>query len=262
MSQPSLLTVRSLAADLRRLGVDSGDVVMLHSSMRSIGSVIGGSEAVVYAILEAIGPDGTLAVPTHTPQNCDPAGWAHPPAPADWWPVIRSEMPGFDAVRTPSRWMGVIAETVRTWPSAVRSGHPQVSCAALGPYAADIVRRHPLEDAHGEGSPLGVLYRLDAKVLLLGCGYSSCTSLHLAETRQAAPPRMTSGASVRQADGSAAWVTWDEVAVDEDDFDTVGAAFEATGAVRVGQVGQATGRLMAQRALVDFATAWMADNRK
>jgi aminoglycoside 3-N-acetyltransferase len=75
---------------------------------------------------------------------------------------------GFDPSRMPSRWMGVLAEAVRTWPGAVRSDHPQASFAALGKHAAAIAEGHRLDDALGEQSPLGAVYRLHGKVLLLG----------------------------------------------------------------------------------------------
>ena len=246
---------------MRTLGLAAGDVVMLHSSMHSLGFVAGGPQAVVHALREVLGPEGTLVVPTHTPDNSDPAGWRNPPVPEAWWPVIRAGTPGFDPARTPSHWMGVIAETVRTWPGALRSDHPQVSCAALGRNAARIVASHPRDDAHGERSPLGAINRLDGKVLLLGCGHGSNTSLHLAETRQESPPRGTAGASVLGPDGAGHWVSWEEVTVDEDDFEQLGAAFEATGAVSIGRVGEASARLMPQRALVDFGTAWIASHR-
>lgn len=262
MNQLTPHTARTLANDLRTLGLAEGDVVMMHSSMRSLGYVAGNTQAVVRALLEAIGPDGTLVVPTHTPENSDPADWRNPPVPEDWWPIIRSETPGFDPARTPSRWMGVIAEAVRTWPGARRTDHPQVSVAALGKQAAHITAEHPLEDAHGERSPLGRIYDAGGKVLLLGCGYSSNTSLHLAETRLANAPQMTSSASVLRPDGSNEWVTWDEVDLFESDFDDIGAAFEATGAVTVGRVGEATARLMSQRALVDFGVEWISSNRR
>src|SRR5947207_9688500 len=200
-------TVQTLRSDLRALGLRSGDVVMVHSSVRSVGFVVGGSQAVVQALLDVIGPDGTLVVPTHTSDNCDPAGWGNPPVPEAWWPVIREQAPGFDPARTPSRWMGVIAETVRTWPGALRSDHPRLSFAALGAHAADITGTHQLDDALGERSPLGTVYRLDGKVLLLGCGHDSNTSLHLAEWRQASPPRSITGASIRRSDGTSHWRT-------------------------------------------------------
>jgi aminoglycoside 3-N-acetyltransferase len=262
MDQALPHTVTSLGADLRALGLAPGDVVLVHSSLRSLGFVAGGPQAVVQALLEVCGPGGTVVVPTHTPDNTDPAGWSRPPVPPAWWPILRDETPGFDPARTPSRWMGALAETVRTWPGAVRSEHPQVSFAALGPDAAEIVRDHRPAHALGERSPLGAVHRLGGKVLLLGCGHDSNTSLHLAEARQPDAPRARTGSSVRQPDGTHRWTTWTEVATDESDFVELGAAFEATGPVTVGTVGSATARLMDQRALVGFATTWLAANRR
>jgi aminoglycoside 3-N-acetyltransferase len=256
-------TVRTLAAGLRALGVASGNVLLMHSSYRSLGSVAGGPQAVVQALLDALGPDGTLVVPTHTPENTDPATWVNPPVPEDWWPVIRNGAPGFDMDRTPaSRWMGRLAELVRTWPGALRSDHPQVSFAAVGRHAAEIAAGHQLNDALGERSPLGAVYRLDGRVLLLGVGHDSNTSMHLAEWRQPAPPRHRTGSAVRRPDGTAQWLEWTDVAEDESDFERLGADFEATGAVTAGRVAEATARLMGQRELVDFAVSWIGSVRR
>jgi aminoglycoside 3-N-acetyltransferase len=261
MDQTAPHTVRTLTAQLHALGVTPGDVVLLHSSMHSLGFVVAGSPSVVQALLDAVGPAGTVVVPTHTSDNCDPSGWSNPPVPQSWWPVIRAESPGFHPASTPSRWMGVIAENVRTWPGARRSNHPWLSFAAVGARAAEVTADHVLDDALGEQSPLGAVYRLDGKVLLLGVGHDSNTSLHLAEWRQKSPPRGPRGASVQRPDGTSEWVTWTDVLEDEDDFAELGAAFEAEGRASIGPVGNATARLMSQRALVDFATGWIAANR-
>jgi aminoglycoside 3-N-acetyltransferase len=257
-----IATMRSLAADLGALGVEPGDVVLLHSSYRSLGAVAGGSQAVIEALLDVLGPDGTLVAPTHNPENTEPATWRHPPVPAEWWATIRHEAPGFDAARTPaSRWMGRLAELIRTWPGALRSDHPQVSFAAVGRHAAEITDGHRRDDGLGEQSPLGAIYRLDGKVMLLGCGHDSNTSMHLAEWRQPSPPRHETGSSIRRPDGTSRWTTWTDVAEDESDFEILGADFEATGAVTTGRVAGAPARLMRQRPLVDFAVDWIAKNR-
>ncbi|WP_347597304.1 AAC(3) family N-acetyltransferase [Acrocarpospora sp. B8E8] len=253
--------MRSLSSDLRGLGVGPGDVVIVHSSLKSLGYVVGGVQAVIQALLDVLGPEGTLVVPTQTGDNSDPSGWRNPPVPADWWPVVREESPGYDPSRTPSQWMGIIPETVRTWPGAKRSAHPWLSFAALGKNADVIIADHQLDDALGDKSPLGAIYRLDGKVLLLGVGHDSNTSLHLGEWRQESPPRGPHGASIRQPDGTSRWVTWTDVLEDESDFERLGAAFEESSPVSIGHVGNATARLMPQRALVDFATTWIAKNR-
>jgi aminoglycoside 3-N-acetyltransferase len=261
MDQALPHTTATLTSDLLALGVVPGDVLLVHSSMRRLGFVAGGVQAVVDALLTAVGPEGTIVVPTHTSGNTDPAGWQNPPVPERWWPVLRSETPGFDPARTPSRWVGVLPEVVRTWPDAVRSGHPHVSCAALGAQARDVVAGHDLAESHGERSPIGAVYRFGGKVLLLGCGHGSNTSLHLAERRQASPPMAETGAAISAGDGTSRWVTWTDLVTGEDDFDQLGAAFEETGAVTVGQVGSAAARLMDQRTLVDFGVDWIARNR-
>jgi aminoglycoside 3-N-acetyltransferase len=143
----------------------------------------------------------------------------------------------------------------------LRSDHPQVSFAALGRRAAEITGGHQLDDALGERSPLGAIYRLDGKVLLLGCDHDSNTSLHLAEWRQQSPPRGVIGASVRRPDGTSEWISWTDVIENSDDFEWIGAAFESAVGLSAGRVGGAEARLMPQRALVDFATDWMAAHR-
>ena len=52
-----------------------GSVVLVHTSLSALGWVCGGAQAVVEALLDALGPDGTLVVPTHTGSNSDPAEW-------------------------------------------------------------------------------------------------------------------------------------------------------------------------------------------
>ena len=254
--------MRTISADLRTLGVRAGGVLLMHSSFRSLGFVPGGPHAAVQAVLDVLGPDGTLVVPTHTSENSDPAFWSRPPVPREWWDTIRDQAPGFDPERTPaSRFMGVLSETVRAWPGARRSDHPAVSFAAIGPRAAEITDEHRLEDGLGEQSPLGAVHRLDGQVLLLGCGHGNNTSLHLVETRWPGAPRHTSGAVLRRPGGLGEWVTWKEVDPDESDFAQLGEAFDATGGTRIGKVGDAETRLMPQRALVDFAVGWIETNR-
>ena len=54
-----------IAAGLASMGVVRGDALFLHSSLKSLGYVEGGPRAVIDALLDAIGPEGTLVVPTY-----------------------------------------------------------------------------------------------------------------------------------------------------------------------------------------------------
>ncbi|MGW1802002.1 aminoglycoside N(3)-acetyltransferase [Streptomyces sp. NPDC001984] len=251
-----LVTRDTLVGALRLLGVEPGEILLVHSSLSSLGWVNGGAVAVVQGLLDALGPDGTLVVPTQTGGLSDPALWSRPPVPEAWWDTIRATMPEYDPLTTPTRGVGVIPETVRTWPGARRSAHPQTSFAALGPRAAEVVEGHAPDCRLGEHSPLARLERLDARVLLLGAGYDACTSFHLAEYRIPAP-RVPVG---RPAPGGG-WETVSEVAITSERFDELGHDFERDRTVVRGKVGAADARLFPVADAVAYAQKWLPLHR-
>lgn len=264
------VTVASLVGDLtalfsdaRSLGIGSGCLLNVHSSLSQIGWVAGGAQAVIAALQEVVGTTGTLMMPAHTGHLSDPANWNSPPVPEQWWQVIRDEMPAFDPALTATRNMGVIAETFRTYPGVLRSPHPWVSFAARGPHALELTAEHPPEVMFGDPSPVAKLYELDGFVLLLGVDHANNSIIHLAEDRARWDNKTyhAEGAPILR-DGRREWHTFTTLRTEDEDFSELGTQFAAQTEREIhGRVGWGHGRLMRARDIVDFAQPWIEAHR-
>jgi aminoglycoside 3-N-acetyltransferase len=260
-----LATIDSLQADFRALGIRSGMVLLVHSSLSAMGWVCGGAVAVIVALQEVLGKTGTLVMPTHSTDLTEPSQWENPPVPESWWPVIRATMPAYQPDLTPTRSMGIIAETFRKQKGVLRSAHPHHSFCAYGHQASHITDNHSLEFGLGEGSPLARIYDLGGFVLLLGVGHDRNTSMHLAEYRAIFPTKhiVREGAPISTA-GSRRWTTFENIDLDSSDFEQIGEDFlrsDVEREVHRAKVGLAKCQLMPQRAMVDFTVDWLEENR-
>ncbi|GAA0246718.1 aminoglycoside N(3)-acetyltransferase [Haladaptatus pallidirubidus] len=256
------ITGERIADDLRNLGITAGDTLLVHSSLSALGWVSGGAPAVVDALRSVVGDDGTLAMPTHTGLS-DPEGWQNPPVPDDWKDEIRATMSPYRPEITPTRGMGAIPETFRSYPDVARSRHPHHSFAAWGTDAASVVADHEYDFGLGENSPLADVSDRDGTVLYLGTSYETSTSLHLAEHRgEFEKETVTDGAPVVE-DGEREWIQLTGLDCEDGDFEQVGEAFEEARPETVarGTVGNADSVAMSQRELVDFASEWFSENR-
>ena len=257
------VTVASLTRDLQALCIEAGDTLIVHSSLSSIGYVNGGPVAVILALENVLGPSGTLVMPTHSTDLTDTQDWRDPAVPSKWHDHIREHMPAFRPDLTPTRGMGLIAECFRKQDGTVRSNHPHVSWAAWSVHRNQVTEAHLLSMGHGETSPLARLYNLDARVLLLGVGFSACTCFHLAEYRTtlAMQKKCSYGAPVCHGD-HVAWSNYEDIRWNDEDFPDIGRSFEQEAEdIRRGLVGQAECRLFSLRRAVDFAVQWMDANR-
>ena len=167
---PLEVTKDDILRDLENLGVQRGGLLFVHSSLSAIGRVHGGADAAADALLEAIGPDGTLVVPAFTyadphdyPDSIDPA-WV------------------FDPVSTRSG-MGAITNAVRMRRGALRSVHLWHSVAAVGPLAQTVVTADgkAWASAWDETSPMAWVFDNGGIILLLGAPYQNLTAVHIWE---------------------------------------------------------------------------------
>jgi aminoglycoside 3-N-acetyltransferase len=227
----------TLARDLKQLGVQAGDTVMVHASMRAVR---GRAEDVVGALLDVLGPTGTLT------------------AYVDF--EVTEDAPHFDLAASPAMSdHGVLAEVVRRWPGAVRSANPGASMVAIGADARHLCADHPLNYGYGPGSPLAKLVGMGGRVLLLGSHFDNVTLLHHAEHLACIPHKRVARYEVTTATGSTLQIeefdTSDGVvdAMPERYFDTVVRAFVDAGHARLGRVGEATAYLLGARPLTAFA---------
>ena len=152
-----------LVNDLLTLGVRTGGVLLVHSSLRALGVLPGGAESVIRSLLAALGPDGTLLMPALS------------------YASVRSSRPVFDARQTPSC-VGALSEVFRTRPGTLRSIHPTHSVCATGRLAGDLLGDHERDTTPcGPNSPFAGLPAVHGQILFLGCGLRPNTSMHAVE---------------------------------------------------------------------------------
>ena len=234
-----------IADGLRSLGVGAGDVVFTHSSLSSMGRVDGGAETVVDALLDVLGPSGTLAVPTFTLDRDLEHG------------------PIFDPARDESG-AGRISEAARLRPGARRSRHVLHSVAAIGA-DADMTDHHG-PSAWAADGPFWRLHELDGRILLLGVPYLRCTFFHMLEQIVQAPYRrwVEFEARLLGPDGSLTPLPTRCFVPEENfvgnDFNKLGAEMERRGLVGVGAVGNAVARLFRARDAVLAAVELYRDD--
>lgn len=263
MMERKIVLKKDVMDALEKAGVSKGQTIMVHTSLSRLGYVCGGAQIIIEALLESVGGNGTIMMPTQSWKNLDPTAGVHWEEPEEWWQIIRDNWPAYDKDITPTNTMGAVAEMFRKWPGTLRSDHPARSVAAKGKYAQYLTANHDLSNIFGEGSPIGKLYELDGYVLLIGVGYDKNTSLHLADVRAKYPGKHNSTEySAIIENGHRVWKEYKTLYVDGEDFNLIGEAFEKECTVNRVPLGNGSIAFMEQRELVDFAVAWIEKNRK
>ena len=155
--------IQEIVADLRRLGVNTGGVLVVHSSLRSLGHVPGGPETVIRGLIAALGARGTLLMPALS------------------YEFVTRKKPRFHIFETPSN-VGIIPEYFRTRRGTRRSVHPTHSVCGIGRLSRQLLEKHYLDDTPcGQYSLFRLLPSVNGQILMLGCGLHTNTSMHAIE---------------------------------------------------------------------------------
>ncbi|BAC88425.1 aminoglycoside 3-N-acetyltransferase [Gloeobacter violaceus] len=250
-----MVTTRSaLLEDLVRLDVGRGDLLMVHASIRSVGRIVGGVNVLAQAMFDAIGPEGTLSAyvdfePFYEDDD-DPA-----------------EIPVFDKrIAHAARDHGILHETLRNWPGALRSDHPDAGVVAIGPQAGWITGEHPFQYGYGEGSPFEKIVQAQGRVLLIGAPLDTITLLHYAEHKANIPNKRIVRYRRRvPGEGGHRWVDFEEFdtaepvsdALPANCFERIASDFLACGFGRRGRVGAAESFLFEAPELIGFGIQWL-----
>lgn len=227
-----------LAAGFRAAGVQPGGVLLVHSALRRLGPVAGGAETVIDALLDALGPDGTLAMPTHT------------------WKVVNAAQPVFHQTLTPSN-VGALTNVFRLRPGVIRSLHPTHSIAACGARAAELVEGHERESTPcAAGGPYDRLRLWGGSVLIIGADLACCTLFHGCE-EWSGMPWAVSRESWRLHSLDATGRVFDidlhhHVVNTWDQYPRLEPGLVAAGALRLTQIGDCPLRLLDARAACDW----------
>ncbi|MGN0892432.1 MAG: AAC(3) family N-acetyltransferase [Oligosphaeraceae bacterium] len=211
-----MLTIKELAQGLKDLGIVPGDIVLLHSSVVSLGPVEKGAEGVVQAFLEALGPKGTLVVPVFGK-------------------------------------LGVVTELVRSRADAVVSDAPVGTLAAVGGKAKSLLKGHLQADtAHGKGSPYVRIADQGGKICLLGVDMDRNTMMHTVEALLELPYLRTVKTTSRDKKGKEITRTWRGYPGPHRDFIGLDSLLRQSGVTKMARIGDAQVRLLDAAQMVDL----------
>jgi len=231
------LTKEEIKQGLQDLGVEPGMILMVHSSLSALGNVEGGADTVIDALMEVVGPTGTILMPA------------------------MGSAPVFNVHETPST-VGAITDRFWRRPETIRSIHPTHSAAGVGPKAAEILAGHINQPtAIGPESPWGrVAKQENGYLLFIGCDQDRNTLLHLAEELVGSPYLNTIMRDYYDEQGVRQTKVLEQFPGPHRDFIQLDRLFLEAGAMRIGRIGKAVCRLMKASEILRLAVEALQKN--
>lgn len=248
-----MLNFNELVVGFKELGLRSGDIVLIHSSYKSFGGVEGGPQTILNAILDVLGSEGTLILPTFTFKFCRD---------------FNDQGEGyFDVNNTPSE-MGILSELGRKMPKARRTVNPIYSFVIIGKFSYELAQVND-KNVFGKGSIFGKLHELDAKQMIIGLSYNnSWTFVHYIEEMEGVDYRYHkdfSGTIISKdyeyKDTFSMLVRDMEKGV-QTAVDPMGKILEERGVVSIKKIGQSSVKLMSSKIVYEITAEMMKKNPK
>ena len=226
----------TLIQQLLELGVQPGGVLLVHTAFSKVKPIEGGPVGLISALHSALGPQGTLVMPSMSYED---------------------DLP-FHKTKSHCAQLGVTADTFWRLPGVLRSDNNH-AFAAVGPQAERITAPHPIDIPHGLDSPVGRAYELDGQVLLLGVDHGSNTTIHLCENMAGVRYRREKYLTILK-DGEPVRFEYREIDHCCQNFSLVDGWLDERGLQRRGEVGNAEARLIRSQDIVEVVTARLRQN--
>lgn len=232
----NMITNDELIRQLLTLGVIPGGVLLVHTSFSKVKPVEDGPLGLISALRSALGPDGTLVMPSMSYDDDHP----------------------FDKTKSHCAEMGIVPDTFWRQPAVLRSDNNH-AFAAVGPLAERILSPHPIDIPHGLDSPVGRVYELDGQVLLLGVDHTSNTTIHLGENQAGVRYGRDKHITILK-DGRPTRFEYREIDHCCQNFNFVDAWLDERELQKRGTVGNAAARLFRSRDIVEVIINRLKDN--
>ena len=241
---------------LNQLGIRKGMLLFVQSSLRPFGFVNGGAQAIIEALMETVGYEGTIVMPAYTKGNSDPSALKIGTVPRDTWDKIRSSAIPFQKKITAPQNMGEVATQFMRNEAVLRSSHPTYSFLAWGKYAKLIVEKHALHFSLSKDSPLGKIVDLNGYVLMMGMNYDKCEMFHLAQYNAKKCPIKINAYPIEKG-GSTAWIKMLDLELSNQGYQIIGSVMEERKIVAEAPLGDSYCRMFSSREAVNITTAYL-----
>ena len=250
-------TKEMIIQQLTTLGIQKGMVLYIQTDMRKLGYLAGGVQTLLDALMDCVGFEGTLVIPTFTMNLADPSCQRTRINRKHWKDARINALPFHRKLSAPDHDDPFTLQFLRN-EGVVRSYHPIYSFAAWGKYAKFICDKHPLHFGLGEDSPLGKILEFNGYIVLLGEQYHRCTLLNLASYKKEKQPIRIISAPIEN-NQSMIWKDMLELSFKDAPNETIGEYFETNSLVTTSYIGNGKCHMLNAREAIKWTLHYDAE---